>query len=266
MKNANGKKVACCVLMIFILIFLVSTCVTIGSVSAQPDFDAVLGNPIAESDLDGTIGAEWNDASSYTNIGISPKRNAEFWIKHDGANLYLAMRFTADCNNPWVALQLGNTGCHNTICDGAIFGSDSYASDGYKDISFQGSGSWYPTSDSCQDGCGAMSISSSNVVTVEMKKPLNCGDSEGEDMAWSCNNEYSLVVAYDSNGGGSSGGSESHTMFMPTLRTVRVSPDPIPEVPGVMFVIILLGLAVPVVIIKRLQPSKHGLPKRNTFS
>ncbi len=259
MKKANEKRMSRGVVMIFILIFLVSTCITISFVYAQHDFEAVLGDPIAESDIDGTIGVEWNDASSYTNVIISPQRTAELWIKHDGANLYLAMRFTADCNNPWLSLQLGNTGCHNTKCDGVVFGSDNYNSDGYSDISFEGSGSWWPISDSCQDGCGAMSISGSNVFIAEMKKPLNCGDSEGEDIAWSCDNNYSLVIVYDSNGGGSSGGSESHTLYMPTVKTVRVSSDPIPEIPGIMFAIILIGVAAPIVILKRLQPLKHGL-------
>ena len=259
MKNDNEKKVLCCIIMIVSLIILVSTCVTIGPVSAQNDFDAVLGNPIAESDIDGIIGVEWNDASSYTNVDISPKRTADFWIKHDGTSLYLAIRCTADCNNPWLALQFGTTGCHNTMCDGAIFGSDSYNTDGYRDIFFSASGSWNPTSDSCQDGFGAMSISSSNVVIVEMKKPLDCGDSDGEDISWSCDNQYSIVVAYDSNGGGSSGGSESHVMYMPTVRTVRVNPDPIPEIPGIIFVIILIGLAVPVAISRKFKLLRNGL-------
>ena len=64
--------------------------------------------------------------------------------------------------------------------DGALFGHDGQAAKGYRDISFGGYGDI--SADSTQDGTGAMSISTTNLVTAELKKPLNSGDSEVKDV------------------------------------------------------------------------------------
>lgn len=195
----------------------------------QPDFEALLGDSILDSNIDGVIGSEWDDAAIYSSIGISPKGSANFWLKHDGDFFYLAIEFAADCNNPWIAIQLGNVGCHVSNCDGAIFGNDNINPNGYADISFR---EYYTSveSDSSQDGIGAMAISSSNDVVIELKKSLNSGDSEGADIAWSFNNEYSIVIVWDSNGQGSSGGTTDHnSKTNPEVRTLVLNSDIFPD-------------------------------------
>jgi hypothetical protein len=93
-------------LYLFLLVllgFLITACATMPPVYAQHDFDAFLGNTISDNDIDGAIGSEWDDAGNYTNIAIDPQGTAEVWTKHDGTYLYMAVRFTADSDNPWVS-------------------------------------------------------------------------------------------------------------------------------------------------------------------
>jgi hypothetical protein len=228
---------------------LIAACATITPVSAQHDFDAFLGNPIDDNEIDGTIGSEWDDAGNYTSVAISPQGTAEIWTKHAGTYLYMAVRFTADSNNPWVAFLFGGTTCMQTNTDGALFGHDSYVANGYRDISFGGLG--IISIDAAQDGKGTITVGSSNLVTVELKKPLNSGDSAGKDMAWMEDNTYAMIIMWDSNGGGSSGGSASHSSGSPTERTVLINSKVIPEFPSLIFVALLVATAISAILLKR---------------
>jgi hypothetical protein len=232
---------------------LVTACATITPVSAQHDFDAFLGDPIDDNEIDGAIGNEWNDAGNYTSVAISPQGTAEIWTKHDGTYLYMAVRFTADSNNPWVALLLGGTTCMTSGADGALFGDDRYAANGYRDISFGGIG--IISIDASQDGKGAIT-GSSNIVTVELKKPLSSGDSDGKDIAWMQGSTYALIIMWDSNGGGSSGGSVSHSNGPLTERTVLINSNVIPEFSGLMFAALLVTTAISAFLLKRRLTTK----------
>lgn len=216
-------------LIISVFSLLISSSLLIIPAYGQSDFEALLGNTILDSSIDGVIGSEWDDAAIYSSIGISPKGSADFWLKHDGDFFYLAIEFAADCDNPWIAIQLGNVGCHISNCDGALFGNDNINPNGYADISFR---EYYTSveSDLSQDGIGAMKINSSNDVIIELKKSLNSGDSEGADIAWSFNNEYSIVIVWDSNGQGSSGGTTDHNAkTTPQVRTLILTSDIFPD-------------------------------------
>jgi len=184
------------------------------------DLIAQKGAAIDDASIDGTIGTEWNDAKSYTNVPITPSGTASVWVKNDGTNLYLALQFTADSNNPWVAFQLGATGCMDAGADGALFGHDSYAANGYKDIKYDGTGPIVV--DVTQNGKGAINVGAGNLVTIELKKPLNSGDATGGDINWAVGSTYSLVIAWDTNGGGSSGGTTSHRSATPIARTILI--------------------------------------------
>jgi len=198
-------------------------------VSAQSELNMVLGNSITNQDIDGVIGAEWEDVTSYTNIEISPVGTAQIWLKHDQTYLYIAVQFEGDSNNPWVALQLGNPSCMTSNTDGALFGHDDLSPNGYQDINFGGFG--VIRSDASQDGVGALQISMKS-VTIELKKPLNTQDSDGRDIQWSEDNSYDIIVMWDSNGGGSGGGTTSHTSAYPKPKTIylqaQTTPSPSP--------------------------------------
>lgn len=229
-----------------VALFLLMTGYIIGKpVSAQVDFDAYKGAAIADGLIDGVIGTEWDDGGHYTGVTIDPMGTAEIWTKHDGTNLYFALRFTADSNNPWIAIQLGRDSCMDNSADGALFGHDSYAADGYADIKFDGVGPILV--DSTQNGVGAMTVVS-NLVTIELKKPLNSGDAAGNDITWLEGSQQKLVIAWDSNGGGSSGGTTNHRDGGPTSRTIFIDPNPIPEFPGWVFIAVLLIVTIPAIV------------------
>ncbi len=209
------------------------------------DFVAYLGVAIPDGQIDGTIGTEWDDAGYFTNVAIDPDAGAaEVWAKHDGTYLYMAVRFDADSIDPWLTLQLGTTGCMDATADVAIFGHSTLADNGYSDAFFQ-----FPSvvADTTQDGVGAIGVVvPTQLITVELKKPLNSGDITGNDIAWTANNQYQLVIAWDSNGGGSTGGGIDHTGgTTPTARGILIDPAVIPEFPGFIPVIILIRKAVP---------------------
>lgn len=184
------------------------------------DLIAQKGAAIADSSIDGNIGTEWNDARTYSNIPITPSGTASIWVKNDGTNLYVAVQFTADSNNPWVAFQFGATGCMDAGADGALFGDDNFAASGYVDIKFTSGSS--VQQDTTQNGKGAINVGAGNVVSVELKKPLNSGDSAGGDITWAVGSTYSLVIAWDSNSGGSSGGTANHRSTTPIARTTQI--------------------------------------------
>lgn len=194
---------------------------------AQFDFDAFTGNSISDAEIDGIIGNEWDDASNYPDTSIGPTGTAEIWTKHDGTHLYIAIEFIADSSNPWVGIQFEKTNHMSSGADGAIFGHDGIGPDHYRDISFGGFGRI--SSDTKQDGVGVIYVGTSNIVTIELKKPLNSGDSDGSDIAWYADESYTLIVLWDSNGGGSSGGSSGHTGSSQSNRTIFINPEVIPE-------------------------------------
>lgn len=228
--------------LLLLLGFLITACTTITRVSAQHDFDAFLGNTVDDSDIDGAIGSEWDDAGNYSDIAISPQGTAEIWTKHDGTYHYMAVRFTADSENPWIAFLFGGTTCMAADTDGALFGHDSYAADGYVDIFFNGFTSI--SVDDSQDGRGAMTVDNSNIVIVELKKPLNSGDSDGKDTVWTEGSTYALIIMWNSNSYGSSGGSVTHSEGSLTNRSIFINSNPIPEFPGLIFTAILVVTAI----------------------
>jgi hypothetical protein len=228
---------------------LITACATMTPVSAQHDFDAFLGNPIDDNEIDGTIGSEWDDAGNYTSVAISPQGTAEIWTKHDETYLYMAVRFTADSNNPWVALLLGGATCMAADTDGALFGHDSYAANGYRDIFFNGFTKI--SVDASQDGKGAITVDSSNLVTVELKKPLSSGDSDGKDIAWTEDSTYALIIMWNSNSYGASGGSVTHSDGPLTDRTIFINSNEIPEFSGLMLAALLVTIAISAILLKR---------------
>jgi hypothetical protein len=239
-------------LLIFIQFLLISTLViSANSVYAQSDFIMFLGTTINDNEIDGIIGQEWSDVTSYSNIEINPNGNAQVWIKHDQTHFYIAIQFQADSNNPWVAFQLDNTECMTSNTDGALFGNDNQAPEDYIDISFGGIG--VISSDSSQDGIGAIEISTSNVITVELKKDINSGDLSGNDIQWSENNTYSLVIMWDSDGSGSSGGNANHRASALIGRTVFFNPEIIPEFSGLIPIFMIILLSFPLIFRKRIK-------------
>jgi len=195
-KTLYKKTVFPLIITLLLILSILFTSTTL--VYAQSDFTVSIGNSINNSNIDGIIGEEWDDVTSYTNIEISPQGNAKIWIKHDQTHLFLAVQFEADSNNPW-----------------------------YQDISFGGFG--VIRSDMSQDGNGAIDISTSNTVTIELKKPLNTQDNDGRDIQWFEDNIYALIVMWDSNGGGSSGGNTGHTANSPNPKTIFIQPQVTPS-------------------------------------
>lgn len=234
---------------IVLSLILSSLFFSINPIYAQSDFSMFLGNTINDTQIDGIIEQEWDDVTSYPNIEINPNGNAQIWIKHDQNNLYIAIQFQADSDNPWVALQLGNTNCMTSNTDGALFGDDTLSPNGYQDIYFGGLGTI--KADSIQDGVGAIKISNTNMVTIELKKPLNDDDAEGKDIQWSNNNEYSIVIMWDSDGNGSSGGSTNHRSTSPIARTININPEAIPEYSTLTIPILLITLTIPLILSKK---------------
>jgi hypothetical protein len=169
----------------------------------QTDCNAYRGKTIPDSEIDGVIGPEWDDAGKIKTT-INPEGLADVWTKQDGTYLYVAIRFYADSQNPWVAIQFGQAFCMSPSADGALFGDDNYAPNGYKDIYFLNGGQI--GIDAIQNGVGAISVNASNCVVVELKKPLNSGDTAGNDINWTQACSYPMVIMWDSNGGGSGGG------------------------------------------------------------
>ena len=235
--------------LIVLLGFLITACATTLTVSAQHDFDAFLGNTISDNEIDGAIGSEWDDAGNYTDVAIAPQGTAEILTKHDGTYLYMAVRFTADSDNPWVSFLFGETTCMAADTDGALFGHDSYAANGYRDIFFNGFTSI--SVDASQDGTGAMTVDSSNLVTVELKKPLSSGDFDGKDVAWTEKSTYALIIMWNSNSYGASGGSVTHSEGSLTDRTILINSDAIPEFPGLMFTAILVATAISAFLLRK---------------
>ena len=228
---------------------LATAYVTVEPVCAQFDFDAFFGNQISDEEIDGVIGSEWDDAGNYPDIAIEPQGTAEVWAKNDGTYLYLAMQFTADSANPWVAFQFDLTSHMSSGADGAIFGHDRLGPNEYRDISFGGIGSI--SADLIQDGVGAIQVGDSNRITVELKKPLDSDDSAGNDIDWTAGNMYTLIIRWDSNGGGSSGGGSSHLDGPARNRTILINTEEIPEFSVLTLIVALAAVSIIVITLKR---------------
>ncbi len=229
----------------FLIVLVITTCSLVWPVCAQIDFNAYSGSPIPDNEIDGIIGPEWDDAGSVSQIAIDPWELAHVWTKHDDTYLYIGMRFYADSQNPWVAFQLGASFCMSPIADVALFGDDNYAPSGYKDVFFEDYNKI--GIDSQQDGIGAISVNASNLVVVELKKPLNSRDAAGRDLNWTIGASYPLVIMWDSEGLGSGGGSTDHTIGTHTTRTILINSDtnPIPEFPNSIVILFTIGLIIP---------------------
>jgi hypothetical protein len=221
---------------------------------AQFDFDSFLGSSVSDTEIDGVIGSEWDDAGNYPNISIEPTGTAEIWTKNDGTYLYIAIKFTADSSNPWVGIQFERTSHMSSGADGAIFGHDRIGANQYRDISFGGLGSI--SSDANQDGVGAINVETSNLVTIELKKPLSSGDSVAADIDWDIEKSYNLIILWDSNGGGSGGGSSDHTGSSLLNRRVFINPNIIPEFSAFTVFVAIVVIAISVLILKRKINSK----------
>jgi hypothetical protein len=237
---------------------------TCALVSAQSDFNASSGNPIADSQIDGVLGSEWDDANKYS-AAINPNGVADVWTKNDGSYIYLAIRFTADSNNPWVAVQLGASFCMSTNADGALFGHDDFSPNGYVDISFGEPAT--AIEDAIQNGVGAISVSSSNVTIVELKKPLNSGDTVGKDIAWSLGNTYAVMIMWNTSGEGSSGGSTTHYQQggTRTANTLLVSSNKGSDFTSFILIAVLaIIVAVIVVTILAVRLRRRNLQKHSS--
>jgi hypothetical protein len=126
-----------------------------------------------------------------------------------------------------VAIQFDVSSHMSSGADGAIFGHDRIGANEYRDISFGGVGTI--SVDATHNGVGAISVGDSNQVTIELKKPLDSGDSFGADIDWTVGDTYTLIFRWDSNGGGSSGGDSSHLSGPARNRAVFINTDEIPE-------------------------------------
>jgi hypothetical protein len=228
-------------ILVISLVFLIIVPINLAS-AQQTDFVAVRGASIPDTQIDGNIGAEWNDASSYTDVSIAPHGSVHIRIKQDGTYLYIALEFLVDSTDPWVALEFGNTACMSANADGALFNDDNYCPNSYSDISFTQTVG--VASDKTQDGKGAISVNASKFVFIELKKPLSCGDTSGKDVSWSEGKTYSMLMTWDSNGGGSSGGATNHAMQAPVTQTILISSNSIPEFP---YPLLTLGVLVAIV-------------------
>lgn len=222
------------------------------------DFVAPQGSTIPDGSIDGTLGSEWSDASS-TVAGIDPRSGTimmTFRAKHDGTYIYMGINFTmpTGANNPWVAINLADANCMSSNVDGALFGDDNFAANGYTDMAdYSG-----PTDDlsngGVQDGVGAINVVSLTVY-IELKKPLNSGDTNGNDIAWVVGNTYTMMLVFDTDGGGSGpssgGGSLGHRgggATTPTARTIQLLPA-VSEFSFGSLIAISSGIAMGVVIL-----------------
>jgi hypothetical protein len=261
------SKLACC-FMAAMLGFLLVAAASSKPVDAQADLQASFGSAIADSQIDGDIGPEWSDADKHVGaqeLPVSPQGHAEMWVKHDGTYLYIALVFEADSDNPWLSIMFSSADHMTLNTDGALFGHDEYAADGYADISFGGAG--VLSKDDSQDGNGAIRIGDSNQVTIELKKSLNSGDSAGKDIAWLQGNTYALTVMWDTNGGGSSGGTVNHYDGTLTGEKILITYGQTPEFPSSILIIatvsivaLVAAMAAATILLKRRKLKKTTKP------
>ena len=189
----------------------------------------------------------------------------------------MAVRFNADSDNPWTSFLFDGTTGMEENTDGALFGHDNYTANGYSDIYFNGRGMEISV-DISQDGTGAMTVDASNVTTIEFKKPLNSGDSDGKDIAWHESDTYTLILMWNSNLNGASGGNVTHTEGSIDDKNMFLASTTIPEFSGLLFAVLLVAMTISVFVLNRKIKSKlvsnitsytHSFflkPKRNTIN
>jgi hypothetical protein len=224
------------------------------SSAAEEDCDAFYGSSIPDDKIDGTIGPEWDDAGTFTNVPISPFGIATLRAKQDGTFVYIALKFVADSENPWVCFQLGPSFCMSSAADGALFGDDALSANGYVDIYFTESAG--VARDSIQDGKGAIIVNASKFVFVELKKPLNSGDAEGKDIGWGNDSNGNIQIFWDSDGGGSSGGIANHAAGTQSQRTMRINSQPVPEFTNLTLVLCMAVIVIPAIMLKKRQQKR----------
>jgi hypothetical protein len=96
-----------------------------------------------------------------------------------------------------------------------------------------------------------------------LKKPLNSGDVSGKDVNWAQGNSYALVIMWDSDSGGSSGGTTSHLSGTPSVNTILINSSPIPEFPNPIIIVGVVTTAISTVILrKRLVKRANKLAKQ----
>jgi hypothetical protein len=235
------------VVAILAVLILTFTCSQAALVAAQADLTAPHGSAIPDSQIDGAIGTEWNDANYTPRMDINPYGLASFWVKNDGTNLYIAMRFYADSDNPWVGFQFGSSFCMSTSADGVTFRRDTSSQYTYQDVYFTEQPNAAP--DAIQDGKGALTINSSRAVILELKKPLNSGDSAGKDINWTLGGTYVFLAIWDSGGLGTANHNQTTS---PISKTISISSEAIPEFPTPLFLCVLAVLLPAAIIIRRL--------------
>lgn len=238
------------------LTLLYVSLVYISPVQAQPDLNAYSGTAIADGQIDGSVGSEWSDAGSFTGVLINPQGTADIFLKNDGENLYVAIEFTADSSNPWLAIMFADAGHMTGSTDGALFGNDAFSANGYMDAYFGGAG--VVIADAAQNGLGAINVDNDDHITVELKKPLNSGDSAGKDIDWSVGNTYSLTIMWDTNGAGSSGGSVNHYEGSLTDKTLVINANAIPEFPAAFLLVVSAAGLASTLIFRRKNVSVHN--------
>jgi hypothetical protein len=256
MLSAKFDKRKNCISSVLLLLLLILGNIFFGValVSAQSDFIAYRGGGFHDGQIDGYIdSSDWNDAGYYPSVALAPSGTGELWIKHSAGTLFIALKFTADSSNPWVGIQYQESVPMASGADGSIFGNDNLGS-GYVDVTFGGEG--VVSADSSQDGVGYMYVTASNVVSLELKKPLSSGDSG--DIAWDVGNSYNLTLIWDSDGGGSSEGSADHQSGSIENISIFLNPDVIPEFSALIMTLSLIATTLLVIIYKRKSILQHS--------
>ena len=225
-------------------------------VSAQSDFIAFRGGGFHDGMIDGYIDltSEWNDANYYPSVELTPQGTAEVWIKHAAGILFIALKFTADSDNPWVGIQYQESDHMSSGADGSMIGNDGLGANKYVDVTFGGEG--IVSADSSQDGIGAIIVSDSNVVSIELKKPLSSGDSG--DIDWVVGESYPIILIWDSDGGGSNGGSSNHQSGSDATMSIFLDPNLIPEFSELAIYISLIVFTSTLVVYKRKSILQHS--------
>jgi hypothetical protein len=176
-----------------------------------------------------------------------------------------------------VGIQLGENSSMKANADVALFGNDHYNVNGYVDYYMSSTGG--AKADTTQNGVGALNVTSSNLVTVELKKPLNSSDAAGKDINWAVSETQTLIIIWDSNGRGSSGGNTNHygngaSVDTAMVRTLLINSNSLSEsgnpilsnfdTTTTVIVLVIVIVAILVVIVGVRWVRKRGAGKQPT--